>query len=176
MMTKEEVLNTIIEHYKNGSTSALSDYCDRIKCYECLFESGDCVDEVNNMLIDRLLKAEEHQETNLEHFRLNVVFDKANGTVHINLKNGWENNYSRPHKGAVDWLLSPYEEPNQKYKLNQFEYDLLDSFVKKWGNKESDIFMNYGILEMMIDKGYFEGASHDTLIKDVLDNCEVIEE
>ena len=174
MMTKEETLDMLINDYKNGNQSAMSDYCDRIKCYECPFESGDCVDEVNNMLIDRLLKAEEHQETNLEHYASKSLTEKYGyspfmscdtDTLAIALKDGWEKtfNWSDP----IQWLLSPYEPP--KYKLSKLEYDLLECYHSGYAIKD------FWQLEKMLDKGYFKDIPNDVQIEDILDNCEVID-
>ena len=179
-MTKEEVLNTIIEHYKNGSTSALSDYCDRVRCAECPFNTEDCVDDVAMAILDRLLKAEEHQETNLEHYASKSLTEKYGfspftscdtDTLAITLKDGWEKtfNWSDP----IQWLLSPYEEPKPKYKLSKFEYDLLKSYGEE--TRSTDIFC-YFSLTMMREKGYFKDIHVTATFGDVLDNCEVVED
>lgn len=62
------------------------------------------------------------------------------------------------------------EHSKPKYKLSRFECDLLDScydymcFIK-------DSWM----LDNMHDKGYFKDIPNDVPIKDILDNCEVID-
>lgn len=170
-MTKEEAIDLIINDYKNGNQSAMSDYCEKTKCGKCPFDFDDCVNEVNNTLIDRLLEAEEHQETNLEHFRGNVIVDTPNSVVYLNLKNGWKESYSH-HKDVIDWVLSPYEEPPKpKYKLSKFEHDLLECY-----HVSIYCIKDFWILEQMQDKGYFNDIPKDVPIKDILDNCEVTDE
>lgn len=175
-MTKEEALDIIIENYENDDKHEQDDvrtaYCAVTECSDCVFRHGqDCTNTIAEMLIARLLKAEEHQETNLEHFRGTVVFDNANGIVHIHLINEWGKSYS-DDKGAIDWLLSPYEEPPKRtFKLTQFELDLLDANrVYTYGIED------YFHLESMAKRGYFKDIPTDVPIQDILDNCEVVEE
>ena len=65
-----------------------------------------------------------------------------------------------------EWLKSPYKKPT--YKLNKFEYDLLQSY--------SDIysFNAFNSLSGMKEKGYFKGIDDNKTIGDILANCEVI--
>lgn len=175
-MTKEETLDMIIDDYKNGSQSAMTDYCNGTRCDDCLFESGDCVDEVNNMLIDRLLKAEEKKETNLEHYivRSGVHITKEHDIEvwEFRFKRGTEKQFFDSDCASIcDWLLAPYEEPKPKYKITQFEYDLLKSYGEE--TRSIDIFC-YFSLDMMRKKGYFKGIQGTATFGDVLDNCEVI--
>ena len=170
MMTKEEVINKIIERYKSYKDKSFVNLvdCCGMDCENCHFKVTECADGVIKAIIERLIKTEGKGETNLEHFRETVVFDKANGIVHIHLINGWGKSYS-DDKGVIDWLLEPCEEPKPKYKLSKFEYDLFDScFNKAYGIKDS------WALDQMHEKGYFKGIPNDISIKDILDNCEVI--
>jgi len=172
-MTKEEALNKIIEYCKNGSKTPVSDFC-RIPCSVCPFNDDNCENVIADVLTERLIKAEEHQETNLEHFRGNVVFIESGGVIHINLKNGWEKSYS-DDKSVIDWILLPYEPP--KYKLTQFEYDLLDSANPTWAHENNNTELcDFGYLTRLIDKGYFKGFPTDVPIRDILADCEVINE
>ena len=68
----------------------------------------------------------------------------------------------------IKWLLSPHEKLN---KLTQFEYDLLKCYCEPL-LKINDIW----ILAKMKSKGYFKDVPHNASIKDILDNCEVIED
>lgn len=97
-----------------------------------------------------------------------MFFDKANGIVHIHLINGWEKNYTLPHKGAIDWFLSPYEEPPKpKFKLTKFEHDLLECYDVERRISE------FWLLDKMNKKGYFKGVPDDIPINKILANCEV---
>ena len=157
-MTKEETLDMIIDDYKDGNQSAMSDYCDRIKCYECPFESGDCVDEVNNMLIDRLIKAEEKKETNLEHYwkGLSIGFLSHNNEAY--------ESYRKQSMALFDWLFAPYEETKPKYKLSKFEYDLLDYCCYKGCD---DTFKDWTVLMDMQNNGHYKGISKEIKMREI---------
>ena len=69
---------------------------------------------------------------------------------------------------AIDWLLEERKEP---IKLKRWEYDLL-----KVGYDDEFIFGNCGELLAMRDIGYFKSITDITMrVKEILDNCEVIE-
>lgn len=165
MMTKEGAINLIIDDYKDGNPSAMSDYCDRVRCADCPFDSDICTDEVSNTLIDRLLKAEEYQETNLEHYwkGLSIGFLSHNNEAY--------ESYRKQSMALFDWLFAPYEEPKPTYKLSKFEYDLLEYHSgSKFG------FRDFWILEHMQDKGYFKDIPTDVPIRDIIENCEVTDD
>ena len=68
----------------------------------------------------------------------------------------------------VDWLLSERKEP---IKLKQWEKDLLESNINR-----QFYFSGYSDLVEMKNRGYFEGVKDVTMtIREILDNCEVIE-
>ena len=62
-------------------------------------------------------------------------------------------------------MLKPFK---RKYKLTQFEYDLLQSYAS--GYKFKDIMP----LIVMKEKGYFKDINKDEKITDILWNCGVI--
>ena len=66
----------------------------------------------------------------------------------------------------MKWLKQPYRKPT--FKLNQFEYDLLQHFSVDFKFKEM------GLLKEMKEKGHFKNINGDELIKDILENCEVV--
>lgn len=66
----------------------------------------------------------------------------------------------------IEWMLKPFK---RKYKLTQFEYDLLQSYAN--GYKFKDI----NPLIVMKEKGYFKDVNKDEKITDILENCEAIE-
>ncbi|WP_337527013.1 hypothetical protein [Holdemanella sp.] len=68
-------------------------------------------------------------------------------------------------KKRIEWMLKPFK---RKYKLTQFEYDLLQSYAS--GYKFKDIMP----LIVMKEKGYFKDINKDEKITDILWNCGVI--
>lgn len=68
-------------------------------------------------------------------------------------------------KKRIEWMLKPFK---RKYKLTQFEYDLLQSYAS--GYKFKDVIS----LIVMKEKGYFKDVNKDAKIEDILESCEVI--
>lgn len=68
-----------------------------------------------------------------------------------------------------EWLNKPHEKP--KYKLTQFEYDLLSVHkdYKTYNNIANQIH-----LFKMREKGYFKNIDINIPIREILDNCEVV--
>lgn len=73
-------------------------------------------------------------------------------------------------KRKFKWLKQPYEKP--KYKLTQFEYDLLSVHkdYKTYNNIANQIH-----LFKMREKGYFKDVDTNIPIREILDNCEIIQ-
>lgn len=68
----------------------------------------------------------------------------------------------------ADWLL---EEHKESIKLKKWEKDLLEV-----GYSDKCIFENFGELLAMRDIGYFKGIIDTTMtVKEILDNCEVVD-
>lgn len=72
-------------------------------------------------------------------------------------------------EGKFTWLKQAYEKP--KYKLTQFEYDLLSVHkdYKTYNNIANQIH-----LFKMREKGYFKDVDTNIPIREILDNCEVV--
>lgn len=66
----------------------------------------------------------------------------------------------------IKWL---YKQHKKKYKLTQFEYDLLQSYAS--GYKFKDVMP----LIAMKGKGYFKDVDKSEKITDILENCEDIQ-
>lgn len=174
-MTKEEAIESMIESYKKGEQSPFTNLCGEHACYECPFKNG-CTDTVVNKLIERLLKSEEHQETNLDHYIIRgigvcITMEDDCEKWGFRFKKGAEKQFfDENNKPVLDWLLSPYEEPKPKYNLTQFERDLLECYDV--GRRISEFWL----LDKMHKKGYFKGVPTDVPINKILANCEVVEE
>lgn len=74
------------------------------------------------------------------------------------------------HNKVKDWLKKPYQKPT--FKLTQFEYDLLQSYVE--GNLRKCMFKDISALMRMKEKGHFKGIDDNELIGDILAKCEVV--
>lgn len=70
---------------------------------------------------------------------------------------------------ARDWLKQPFKKP--KYKFTQFEYDLINTYSDC---HESCKFSDFKQLIELKDKGYFKNVDKNELIKDIIENCEVV--
>lgn len=124
---------------------------------------------------------EEKQETNLDYYKDEILENCMWNLALVDGKpkrcnqtrcNDCEFNKDIPrecHKRTIEWLNKPYEKP--KYKLTQFEYDLL-SVHKDY--KTYNNIANQTHLFKMREKGYFKDVDTNIPIREILDNCEVI--
>lgn len=126
-------------------------------------------------------KQEIKQETNFEHYKDEII---EGWMLDLALVDGKLKRCSRvdcnecefnpgANKGCkqrlIEWLEKPYEKP--KYKLTQFEYDLLSVHkdYKTYNNIANQIH-----LFKMREKGYFKDVDTNIPIREILDNCEVV--
>ncbi len=69
--------------------------------------------------------------------------------------------------------LKALEEPKQKNKLTQFEFDVLDTQQHR---NDNTIFINIHALVRLMNKGYFKNVVDiDKSIKEILNNYEIVE-
>lgn len=123
-------------------------------------------------------KQEIKQETNFEHYFEDLLkvgnrFTFINGKIEncssvLCSKCVFDDRYCGAKR--FKWLASPYEKPT--YKLTQFEYDLL-SVHKDF--KDYNQIANQIHLFKMYEKGYFKGIDPKIPIREILDNCEVMD-
>lgn len=73
------------------------------------------------------------------------------------------------HEIAKDWLKQPYKKLT--YKLNEFEFDLIQTYLDC---HESCKFSEFKQLIELKNKGYFNDVDKNELIKDIIENCEVV--
>lgn len=168
MTTKQEyidALNRMVEVYDNldGCMSAINIFNEGVHLLEGL---------VNEHF-------EEKQETNLEHYKDEILENCMWNLALVDGKpkrcnqtkcNDCEFNKDIPrkcHKRTIEWLKQTHIKP--KYKVTQFEYDLLQ--IKAI---EAITFKNMVFLTEMKEKGYFEGIDENEAVGDILENCEVI--
>lgn len=166
MKTKQEYMDTLVcitkEYY---STVRTPEECNKFNSYLRLFEG----------LVDEHF--EEKVETNLEHYfdellKVGNRFTFMNGKI--------ENCNSVMCSKCVfngdcgvkrfKWLSSSYVKSS--YKLNRFEFDLIQTYRDC---HESCKFSEFKQLIELKDKGYFKNIDLDLTIHEILDNCEVIQ-
>ena len=80
----------------------------------------------------------------------------------------WMSDDKKSSGSFIDWLLEEYKE---KIELKQWEFDLLGSY------NSSNRFYEASTLQNMSDKGHFKGVKDKTMmIKEILDNCIIVED
>lgn len=120
----------------------------------------------------------EKAETNLEFYYDDLLeegfsnFGVANGKIEsctfISCKK-CEFESGNCRKDRITWLLSQRKKP--KYKFTQFEYDLINTYR----NVDDRCKLNGCYqLKSLKEKGYFKNVDKNELIKDIIENCEVI--
>lgn len=168
MATKEEyidALSCVEDVYRNKNTSmkAIHDF------------------EVSLYLLKELVNEhfeEKQQETNFEHYKdeiRNTNFDFAVRGGEVIPCDGcpcgkclFSNDELRCREFKIKWLYKQYE---KKYKLTQFEYDLISTYD---GCHEACKFSDCRQLRGLKEKGYFKSVDANTPVHEILDNCEVI--
>jgi hypothetical protein len=122
------------------------------------------------------LEEEPNQKSNFEYYKNEIKyagyeFALVNGKPKMCRKSLCDQCYFNDKhftcaRKRIEWMLKPFK---RKYKLTQFEYDLLQSYAN--GYKFKDI----NPLIVMKEKGYFKDVDKDEKITDILENCEAIE-
>ena len=122
---------------------------------------------------------EEKKETNFEHYKdeiRNANFDfalKDGKVVPCNILSCKECHfYGNEQVCDVRELKWLYEQYKEKYKLAQFEYDIIKTFDHC---KECCLLNEIECLKKLSEKGYFRGIDPFTKIHDIIDNCEVMD-
>lgn len=123
-------------------------------------------------------KQETKQETNFEHYKDEIRdadFDFAVRDGKVIPCDGcpcseclFFGNHTSCSVLRIEWLYQKYQ---RKYKLTQFEYDLIKAFDRC---KECCLLNEIECLKKLSEKGYFKGIDSFTKVHDIIDNCEVI--
>lgn len=171
MVTKEEYKNALTRMY---NMCRLSDESEQIK--------GQFNEDVK--LFYKLVNEhfEGKQETNLDHYKdgiIEVCADflaiskgkvvECNATPCSECDFVDKNGQCIGCYEIINWFKQPYKKP--VYKLSQFEYDLLQSYLKTQLNGNE--FKSILTLNEMKGKGYFKGIDDNEIIEDILAKCEV---
>lgn len=125
------------------------------------------------------LEKEERAETNYEHYKdviledsgltLALVGGKPCSCIDVNCS---DCEFSTGHgcsEKMKEWLYSTYEK--KTYKLTQLEYDLIGTYITYHSDRK---FCDCRQLIELKDKGHFKNVDKNELIKDILENCEVV--
>lgn len=131
---------------------------------------------------------EEKQETNLDHYKDDIAElfidklaivdgkpERCECVTICDICDLYEKcNEHKAQEELRKWLKQPYKKPPYKpYKLSQFEFDLIQTY--RDGNTDCELSVRR-ILRELKDKGYFKCVDYDTKVKDILENCEVVED
>lgn len=152
---------------------------------ESYYNFDNCISAMNKFKEDiNLLTGlvnehfEEKAETNLERYYDDLIkedcsdFGVVNGKIEscscIPCKK-CEFEGGNCHKNRITWLTSKCKKP--KYKFTQFEYDLINTY--RYVDDRCKFNGCYQ-LKSLKEKGYFKNVDKNELIKDILENCEVI--
>ena len=157
--------------YKQENSQSLNISVDEFKAIQQQMEELGWFEEE---------KQEIKQETNFEHYKDEILEDYAHNLAVVKGRPAlcyqtncndcdFKINQIGCREKAKDWLNKPYEKP--KYKLTQFEYDLLSVHkdYKTYNNIANQIH-----LFKMREKGYFKDVDTNISIREILGNCEVI--
>ncbi len=167
MTTKQEYIDALEcitkEYY---STVRFPEECNKFNRYLRLFKG----------LVNECF--EEKAETNYEHFKDEIVQKVKYNLAVVNGEpkpcedtNCDECDFKCSCCGEkrFEWLASPYKKPT--YKLTKFEFDLIQTYRDC---HESCKILEFKQLIELKEKGYFKNVDKNELIKDILENCEVI--
>lgn len=158
------------------------EYIDALDCMEQAYYNFDgCISAMNKFkecvsLLTGLVNEhfEEKKESNLEHYKEEIksagydfalVNGKPTTCEWILCDQCFFKDRIFCAKKRIEWMLKPFK---RKYKLTQFEYDLLQSYAS--GYKFKDVMP----LIVMKEKGYFKCIDENEEIDYILANCEVV--
>ena len=82
-----------------------------------------------------------------------------------------DDDFKKYSEKGFDWILAEHKEP---IKLTQFEHDVLKAFTKLHIYVEGDGIEDFRTLQELNRDGWFNGIENLS-IKEILENCEVID-
>ena len=85
----------------------------------------------------------------------------------------WCNDEWAESQHFIDWLLEEHREP---IKLTRWEYDLIKSYTdidEAWNGR---ILHECYVIRKMCNEGYFKNVDLNMTFREVLDNCEAIDD
>ena len=175
---------------KQECEEAINEICK--KCFEkheleyghqpvnCAFREFDNEDCPAVTVLKKLIQEhfEEKTESNFEHYFDDIGIFGLNSFA---VTNGKPRRCKDVHCDKCDfcgpcgrerltWLTSPYKNPT--YKLNQFEYDLIQTYD---GCRENFKFSDCRQLRALKEKGYFKCIDASTPMHEILSSCKAEE-
>lgn len=123
---------------------------------------------------------EDNVETNFEHYKYEILeyfqdgLAVVKGIPKLCYKTNCNNcdfkiNQEGCRKKVKEWLNHPYRKT--PYKLNKFEFDLIQTY--RYCNTDCKLSERRTLRELK-NKGYFKNVDKNELIKDIIENCEVV--
>lgn len=162
------------------------EYIDALERMKVSYYNSDgCMSAMNRFkkdvnLLEGLVNEhfEEKSETNLEFYYDDLLEEGFSDFAVINGKiksclyvpcDKCEFKNKDCSKDRITWLLSQRKKP--KYKFSQFEYDLINTYRNV---DDRCKFNGCYQLKSLKEKGYFKNVDKNELIKDIIENCEVV--
>ena len=167
MKTKQEYIDDLDQMEES--------YYNFDNCISAMNKFKECVNSLTELVNEHF---EEKAETNLERYYDDLIkedcsdFGVVNGKIescaYIQCKK-CEFEGGNCHKNRITWLTSQRKKP--KYKFTQFEYDLINTYSHV---DDRCKFNGCYQLKSLKEKGYFKNVDKNELIKDIIENCEVV--
>ena len=167
MKTKEEYIDDLEQMEES--------YYNFDNCISAMNKFKECVNSLTELVNEHF---EEKAETNLERYYDDLIkedcsdFGVMNGKIescaYIPCKK-CEFECGNCHKNRITWLTSKCKKP--KYKFTHFEYDLINTYRHV---DDRCKFNGCYQLKSLKEKGYFKNVDKNELIKDIIENCEVV--
>ena len=167
MKTKQEYIDDLDQMEES--------YYNFDNCISAMNKFKECVNSLTELVNEHF---EEKSETNLERYYDDLIkedcsdFGVVNGKIescaYIPCKK-CEFESGNCHKNRITWLTSKCKKP--KYKFTQFEYDLINTYSHV---DDRCKFNGCYQLKSLKEKGYFKNVDKNELIKDIIENCEVV--
>lgn len=83
-----------------------------------------------------------------------------------------DDDFKKYSEKGFDWLLEEHKEP---IKLKQWEFELI-GYIYRTSSVKKMFFVHYSELNYLRGVGYFKGITNEYMtLKEILDNCEVID-
>lgn len=151
-------------------------------CISAMIKFKECVNLLTGLVNEHFEEKDKHFEekskTNLERYYDDLIKEDCSDFGVVNGKiesctfipcEKCEFKLGNCHKNRITWLTSKCEK--KKHKFTQFEYDLINTYRHV---DDRCKFNGCYQLKSLKEKGYFKNVDKNELIKDIIENCEVV--